>query len=127
MRTALSAHSAHSAQPTPPARGSQLALAGVTKRYDDRVVLDRVSFTVKPGEKVGVVGDNGSGKSTLLKLLAGHERPDNGELTVVAPGASATCPRRWTSLRRRPWATPSAWPWPISATSRPGSGGPRPN
>ncbi|GLW99951.1 TlrC/CarA/OleB/SrmB family ABC-F type ribosomal protection protein [Microtetraspora sp. NBRC 16547] len=67
-------------------RTAQLALHTITKRYDDHIVLDQVSFTVKPGEKVGVIGDNGSGKSTLLKLLAGHERADNGELTVVAPG-----------------------------------------
>ncbi|WP_454338148.1 ribosomal protection-like ABC-F family protein [Streptomyces glaucescens] len=58
----------------------------VSKRYGDRTVLDRVSFTVRPGEKVGVVGDNGSGKSTLLRLLAGRETPDNGTLTVRAPG-----------------------------------------
>ncbi|MEU8825986.1 ABC-F family ATP-binding cassette domain-containing protein [Streptomyces sp. NPDC048636] len=68
------------------AADSQLALVDVTKRYDDRVVLDRVSFTLRPGEKVGVVGENGSGKSTLLRLLAGQETPDNGTLTVVAPG-----------------------------------------
>ncbi|MFJ6697010.1 ribosomal protection-like ABC-F family protein [Streptomyces sp. NPDC091272] len=65
---------------------SQLALAEVSKRYGDRTVLDRVSFTVRPGEKVGVVGDNGAGKSTLLRLLAGVELPDNGTLTVTAPG-----------------------------------------
>ncbi|MFY1678577.1 ribosomal protection-like ABC-F family protein [Streptomyces sp. WMMC905] len=65
---------------------SQLALDGVTKRYDDRVVLEGVSFTVKPGEKVGIIGDNGSGKSTLLRLMGGLESPDNGEVTVAAPG-----------------------------------------
>ncbi|MEU6619410.1 ribosomal protection-like ABC-F family protein [Streptomyces litmocidini] len=63
----------------------------VTRRYDDRhvhrrTVLDRVSFTVRPGERLGVVGDNGSGKSTLLRLLAGLETPDNGTVTVEAPG-----------------------------------------
>jgi macrolide transport system ATP-binding/permease protein len=65
---------------------AQLALHDITKRYQDHVVLDRIGFTVKPGEKVGVIGDNGSGKSTLLKLIAGQEQPDNGALTVVAPG-----------------------------------------
>lgn len=65
---------------------AQLAADGITKRYDDRVVLDRASFTVRPGEKVGVIGDNGSGKSTLLRLIAGQDSPDNGTLTVVAPG-----------------------------------------
>ncbi|MER5201707.1 ribosomal protection-like ABC-F family protein [Streptomyces sp. NPDC002825] len=63
----------------------------VTKRYDDRyvqhrTVLDRVSLTVRPGERLGVVGDNGSGKSTLLRLLAGLETPDNGTVTVDVPG-----------------------------------------
>ncbi|GAA4052271.1 ABC-F family ATP-binding cassette domain-containing protein [Nonomuraea soli] len=67
-------------------RTAQLALSSVTKRYDDRVVLDQVSLTVKPGERIGIIGDNGSGKSTLLKLIAGVLSPDNGELTVVAPG-----------------------------------------
>ncbi|GAA2429493.1 ABC-F family ATP-binding cassette domain-containing protein [Actinomadura vinacea] len=67
-------------------RTAQLALHGVTKRYTDRVVLDRVELTVRPGEKVGVIGDNGAGKSTLLKVLAGVEPPDNGEVRLVAPG-----------------------------------------
>lgn len=58
----------------------------MTKRYGDRMVLDRVSLTVRPGEKVGIVGDNGSGRSTLLRLLAGQEPVDNGSLTVMAPG-----------------------------------------
>lgn len=65
---------------------AQYALHDITKRYHDCVVLDRVGFSIKPGEKVGVIGDNGSGKSTLLKVLAGREQPDNGMLTVVAPG-----------------------------------------
>ncbi|MFF3959339.1 TlrC/CarA/OleB/SrmB family ABC-F type ribosomal protection protein [Streptomyces sp. NPDC001890] len=65
---------------------AQFALHDITKRYHDRIVLDRVGFSIKPGEKVGVIGDNGSGKSTLLKVLAGREQPDNGMLTVVAPG-----------------------------------------
>ncbi|MEU2389467.1 ATP-binding cassette domain-containing protein [Streptomyces sp. NPDC007369] len=74
------------ATPAAPASVSQIALVDVTRRHGDRIVLDRVSFTVRPGEKAGLVGDNGSGKSTLLRLLAGLEQPDNGSLTVLAPG-----------------------------------------
>lgn len=65
---------------------AQLTLSDITKRYDDRLVLDRVSFSLRPGEKAGVVGDNGSGKSTLLRILAGRELPDNGEVIVQFPG-----------------------------------------
>nr|WP_240506362.1 ABC-F family ATP-binding cassette domain-containing protein [Thermoactinospora rubra] len=45
-----------------------------------------MSLSVKPGERVGVVGENGAGKSTLLRILAGTEKPDEGEVTVTAPG-----------------------------------------
>ncbi|GAA3107689.1 TlrC/CarA/OleB/SrmB family ABC-F type ribosomal protection protein [Streptomyces echinatus] len=67
---------------------AQLSLQNITRRYDDHVVLDDVSFTIKPGERAGIIGDNGAGKSTLLRLIAGQDRPDNGELTVVARGGS---------------------------------------
>ncbi len=73
--------------------GTQLVLSGVTKRFDDHVVLDQVGFTVKPGEKAGVIGDNGSGKSTLLRLIAGREGADNGTVTVTAPGGAGYLPQ----------------------------------
>ncbi|WP_410646892.1 ribosomal protection-like ABC-F family protein [Amycolatopsis sp. cmx-4-54] len=72
---------------------TQLVLSGVTKRFDDHVVLDQVSFTVKPGEKAGVIGDNGSGKSTLLRLIACRDRADNGSVTVTAPGGVGYLPQ----------------------------------
>lgn len=65
---------------------SQLSFAEVTKSYGEHVVLDQISFTVRTGEKVGVIGENGSGKSTLMRLIAGVEPPDNGDVTVVAGG-----------------------------------------
>ncbi|MER7661425.1 MULTISPECIES: ribosomal protection-like ABC-F family protein [unclassified Streptomyces] len=67
---------------------AQLTMKDVSKAYGDRSVLDQVSFTVRPGERAGVIGENGSGKSTLLRLIAGAEAPDAGEITVGAPGGT---------------------------------------
>ncbi|MEU7212007.1 TlrC/CarA/OleB/SrmB family ABC-F type ribosomal protection protein [Streptomyces sp. NPDC044989] len=72
---------------------SQLTLSHVTKRYPGRTVLDQVSFSLKPGEKAGLIGDNGAGKSTLLRILAGRERPDSGEATVTAAGGIGYLPQ----------------------------------
>ncbi|MEV0650588.1 ribosomal protection-like ABC-F family protein [Phytomonospora sp. NPDC050363] len=76
----------HHVQTLAPKHVSQLSVNEASKVYGDKVVLDQVSFTVRSGERVGVIGENGSGKSTLLRLLAGEEAPDNGEVTVVAVG-----------------------------------------
>lgn len=67
---------------------AQLAMKDVSKAYGDRTVLDQVSLTVRPGDRVGVIGENGSGKSTLLRLLADAETPDSGEITVRFPGGT---------------------------------------
>ncbi|MFD6133875.1 ATP-binding cassette domain-containing protein, partial [Isoptericola sp. NPDC060257] len=72
---------------------SQLTLTDITLRYADRVVLDRLSLTVSPGERVGVVGDNGSGKSTLLAVVAGLLEPQNGTRVVRAPGGLGHLPQ----------------------------------
>ncbi|MFF0742336.1 ABC-F family ATP-binding cassette domain-containing protein [Streptomyces sp. NPDC004111] len=66
-----------------PAR-TQISLRGVTVSRGDRLLLDDVSLTVRPGERVGIVGENGAGKSTLLRLLAGLEQPDEGEVVTRA-------------------------------------------
>jgi macrolide transport system ATP-binding/permease protein len=56
----------------------------VTVSRGDRLLFDDVSLTVRPGERIAVVGENGAGKSTLLRLLAGLEAPDDGEVVTVA-------------------------------------------
>src|SRR5690606_13179932 len=55
-----------------------LNVAHVTKRFGPEPVLDGVTFEVRPGERIGLVGPNGCGKSTLMKILVGREEPDSG-------------------------------------------------
>jgi ATP-binding cassette ChvD family protein len=55
---------------------------GVTKSYDDLLLLDRFSATVPPGSIIGIVGPNGAGKTTLLKMIIGQENPDNGTIKI---------------------------------------------
>ena len=61
-----------------------LSLSNIYIQYGDRILLDRVNFVLKPGERVGLVGRNGAGKSTLLKIIAQEMSPQEGE--VVVPG-----------------------------------------
>ncbi len=56
--------------------------------YNEFWALKNISFTVKKGETLGIIGENGSGKSTLMKLIAGVLYPDKGEIQVkgkIAP------------------------------------------
>lgn len=57
----------------------------VTKQYATRhgnvTVLDDVNLTIRPGEKVGILGRNGAGKSTIIRLISGAERPTSGRIT----------------------------------------------
>ena len=53
----------------------------VSKAFDIRALLERVSLGVSEGDRIGVVGCNGSGKSTLMKVIAAVENPDSGRVT----------------------------------------------
>ena len=57
-------------------------LAGVTKGYGDRLLLDDVSLRVSEGQRLCIVGRNGVGKTTLLRIIAGEISPDAGEVGI---------------------------------------------
>jgi energy-dependent translational throttle protein EttA len=55
---------------------------GVTKSFEDRLILDGFSATVQPGSIVGIIGPNGAGKTTLLRMIVGSEMPDSGSIRI---------------------------------------------
>ncbi|WP_153770931.1 energy-dependent translational throttle protein EttA [Labrenzia sp. CE80] len=59
-----------------------IEVKSVSKGFEDRLLIDDLSFKLPRGGIVGVIGPNGAGKSTLFKMLTGQEKPDNGEIVV---------------------------------------------
>ncbi|MBW6389768.1 energy-dependent translational throttle protein EttA [Billgrantia antri] len=55
---------------------------GVSKRFEDKLLYEDLSFNVPKGAIVGIIGGNGAGKSTLFKLITGKEQPDSGEVVI---------------------------------------------
>src|SRR5579884_2014625 len=74
----------------PPAAGTghdkgvprMIAVERVTKRYGDKVAVEDLTFTVKPGIVTGFLGPNGAGKSTTMRVMLGLDNPTSGRATV---------------------------------------------
>mgnify|MGYP006189880005 CR=1 FL=1 len=65
----------------------------------DQPVLDNITLTVRAAEKIAITGVSGSGKSTLLHLMAGLERPDKGQITILGKDLTALKPDELSNLR----------------------------
>jgi len=65
------------------AMDAAISVAGLTKRYGGRTVVDGVTFEVRQGESFGILGPNGAGKTTTLEMIEGLRRPDGGEITLL--------------------------------------------
>ena len=81
------------AEATAPRPGDGLQVEGLRHRFGDRVVVDDVSFAIRPGEVHCLVGPSGCGKTTTLRLIAGLEELQAGRIaidgrTVAGPGRS---------------------------------------
>ena len=77
-----------------------LTLSAVSKRFGDRVVLNRVSLEIDAGEYVAIVGDSGIGKSTLLNVIAGLEPVDSGTILFQGKNLVSLDDDELTLLRR---------------------------
>ncbi len=76
-------------QPVESASGAAIACENISRSFaGPGVVLDRISFQVKPGEFVALLGPSGSGKSSLLRLVAGLDSADGGRLAIDAAGGA---------------------------------------
>lgn len=60
----------------------KIELQNITKRFDDHLVLDNISFTIEKGEIFGLIGPNGAGKSTLINIIIGLLKQDGGNVFV---------------------------------------------
>ncbi len=67
----------------PPLVTSVLQASHLSKSYGRTLAVNDVSFTVRPGEVLGLLGSNGAGKSTTVRMLAGLARPDSGQALVA--------------------------------------------
>lgn len=74
---------AYKQYPTRWGRLAEWMLPGNKSRHTLKWVMQDVSFTINPGEAVGIIGINGAGKSTLLKMITGTTQPTTGSVTIT--------------------------------------------
>jgi phospholipid/cholesterol/gamma-HCH transport system ATP-binding protein len=80
---------------------SAIEFKDVTMSYDDRMILDGVSFAVNPGETKIVMGGSGTGKSTILKLVLGLIRPDDGRILIDGEDVTDYSEDKMTAVRQK--------------------------
>ncbi|MGW1022808.1 ABC transporter ATP-binding protein [Streptomyces sp. NPDC002577] len=59
-----------------------IELAGLTKRYGEKLAVNNLTFTVRPGMVTGFLGPNGAGKSTTMRMVLGLDRPTAGDVRI---------------------------------------------
>jgi len=59
-----------------------IEVQGLSKGFDDKLLIESLNFSLPPAGIVGIVGANGAGKTTLFRMITGEEPPDSGEITI---------------------------------------------
>lgn len=93
-RSTTSATGAVPAVDEPAIQGSTLEVRGISKRFGGLQAVQNVSFTVAPGEIVGLIGPNGAGKTTAFNLISGFVTPDAGQVLVDGRDFCGSSPYR---------------------------------
>jgi ABC-2 type transport system ATP-binding protein len=62
---------------------STIVINDVSKSFGKKVVLNKISLTIEPGQIYGLIGPSGSGKTTLVKIIVGMDRPSQGDVRVL--------------------------------------------
>ncbi|MES2401559.1 MAG: ATP-binding cassette domain-containing protein, partial [Pseudomonadota bacterium] len=78
-----------------------LSIQGLTKRYGETTVVDDLSFSIAPGECLGVIGPNGAGKTTTIRMCLGLTAPDAGEITFTPGGAALRMPQDALAIKEK--------------------------
>jgi phospholipid/cholesterol/gamma-HCH transport system ATP-binding protein len=81
--------------------GTYFEFRDVTKAFDDRVVLNQVSFTVNKGETCVIMGRSGVGKSVSLKHIMGFLKPDSGRIFIDGEDVTDFSERQFAEIRRK--------------------------
>ena len=68
--------------PAPRLGNDVITFKNVSKSFDDKLLIDNLSFKLPPGGIIGVIGANGAGKTTLFRLITNEEEPNNGEISI---------------------------------------------
>ena len=78
-----------------------IVVEGLVNRFGDQTVHDNLSFKVKRGEILGVVGGSGTGKSVLMRSIIGLQRPDEGNIEVFGRSITEAEPDEEIGVRNR--------------------------
>ncbi len=68
--------------PGPRLGDNVININGVTKSYDDRILIENLNLAVPKNAIIGIIGPNGVGKSTLFRMIMGEEKPDSGDISL---------------------------------------------
>src|SRR5271170_7385449 len=85
----------------PPAGDTAISVVNLRVSYGEREILHGISFDIRRGETMVILGGSGSGKSTLLRTLVGLEKPTSGEVWIQGINTAKLSERKMDEIRKK--------------------------